>query len=335
LLKAGASFIFIAMENLAFMWGGMNLLPPMQCNNFTLFPSHLKASGFLFRMTVESFYSLQPYAYNMAPYCSSSDWLAMKIPAKNSRKGDNGKLLIISGNEKYHGSAVLALLAATRFCDLVYFHSTAENAKIAKSFLYKVKSSTPCVICGKDNEMERHIAVADAILIGPGIGRESKAKKGVLAAIGSKKPVVLDADALHLIKPKQLHAKCLITPHEGEFRALFGCTGTIANVKRMAKKYNCVILKKGQVDVIASSTNIKLNCVHNAGMTKGGTGDVLAGLAAALLSSGNPLFQSACASAYLNGYAGNLLIGRFRYHFDAHDLALELGHAAAKIERGK
>ena len=88
----------------------------------------------------------------MVQYCSPSDYQAMKKPARNSRKGDNGKLLIIAGNEKYHGSAVLAILAAVRFCDLVYFHSTAENQEIAKSYLKKIKSSTPCVICGKPRD---------------------------------------------------------------------------------------------------------------------------------------------------------------------------------------
>ncbi len=266
-------------------------------------------------------------------YCSSSDWLAMKKPAKNSRKGDNGRLLIIAGNEKYHGSAVLALLAATRFCDLAYFHSTVENAKIASSFLKKIKFSTPCVICGKSGELARHIKIADAILIGPGIGRGKKARANVGRVVAANKFCILDADALHLVTPKQLHAKCLITPHEGEFKALFGIAGTEANVKKMAKKYGCVILKKGPVDIIASPHACKFNRTHNAGMTKGGTGDVLAGLCAALVSAGNPLFASACAAAYLNGFAGNLLLRRLHYHFNAEDLALSLAEAAAKIEK--
>lgn len=268
----------------------------------------------------------------MAEFCSTSDWLAIRKPAKNSRKGDNGKLLIIAGNEKYHGSAVLAILAAARFCDLVYFHSTAENQAAAKSFLKRIKLATPCVICGKPDELARHMEIADAILIGPGIGRDRKAGGLVAKAISLKKPVVLDADALHLIKPGQLHARCLITPHGGEFRALFGMEGTAANVAKMAKKYKCVILKKGAADVVASPAKIKFNRIHNAGMTKGGTGDVLAGLAGALVAAHNPLFESACAAAYLNGFAGNLLKKRFGYNYSAHDLAGELAIAAKKLD---
>lgn len=268
-------------------------------------------------------------------FCTPSDWLAMRKPLSSSRKGQNGKLLIIAGNEKYHGSAVLALLAATRFCDLVYFHSTAENGKLAKLFLKKIKSATPCVICAKPSELARHMKLADAILIGPGIGRNGSAKRLVAKAVAMKKHVVLDADALHLINPKQLHSNCLLTPHEGEFHALFCMEGTASNVAKMAKKHGCTILKKGLVDFIASPASFAENRTHNAGMTKGGTGDVLAGLAAALLSAGNPPFQSACAAAYLNGFAGNLLKKRVGFHFDAQDLALSLAGAAAKIEGKK
>lgn len=268
-------------------------------------------------------------------YCSSSDWLAIRKPAKNSRKGDNGKLLIIAGNEKYHGSAILAILAAVRFCDLVYFHSTVENRKLAASFVKKAKLSTPCVICGKPDELERHLRTADAILVGPGMGRTTRAKHLAAHAIAHGCPVVIDADALHLINPAKLHSGCLLTPHEWEFRSLFGEEGTIENVRAMSEKYGCTILKKGVMDIIAAPGELRLNRIHNEGMTKGGTGDVLAGLAAALLAAGNTSFKSACAAAYLNGYAGNTLLSHFGRHFSAEDLAMQLAPAAAKIEKEK
>jgi NAD(P)H-hydrate epimerase len=131
---------------------------------------------------------------------------------------------------------------------------------------------------------------------------------------------------------KLLHLNVVLTPHAGEFKRLFGMSATAASVKAMAKKYSCVILCKGPTDYVASPTAFALNRTHHVGMTKGGTGDVLAGLTSALMASHTSPFQAACASAYLNGYAGVRLSKKMGAHFSSEDLVNELPTAAAALE---
>jgi NAD(P)H-hydrate epimerase len=144
--------------------------------------------------------------------------------------------------------------------------------------------------------------------------------------------VVADGDGLKLIKGK-IPKGAIITPHEGEFRMLFGMEGTKKNVVAMAKKQGCVIVKKDpKADIISDGKKTVLNKTHNQGMTKGGTGDVLAGLISAFACKSDP-FVAAVAGVYLNGYAGNTLIKKFGYNYCASDLAESLAQAMKKIKK--
>ena len=104
----------------------------------------------------------------------------------------------------------------------------------------------------------------------------------------------------------------------------------------MAKRHKCVILRKGPVDIIADGRpgkgcgRLERNRVHNAGMTKGGTGDVLAGLVAALACK-NDAFTAAAAGARIAGNAGNMLMERYGYDYCASDLAEALAESSRKL----
>src|SRR3989338_7004799 len=91
----------------------------------------------------------------------------------------------------------------------------------------------------------------------------------------------------------------------------------------MAKRYNIIILTKGPKDYISSSNEYVEIPGGNAGMTKGGTGDVLAGLVAALYCK-NDAFLSACAGSFINKKAGDSLFTKVAYYFNASDLADEI-----------
>jgi NAD(P)H-hydrate epimerase len=115
----------------------------------------------------------------------------------------------------------------------------------------------------------------------------------------------------------------ILTPHPLEFKRLFGVEASVDNIKEMAQKYTCIILVKGEKDTICSPES----CVEvdggNAGMTKGGTGDVLAGLIAALATKNDP-FLAATAGSYLNKRAGESLYKTVGLYFNASDLADEI-----------
>lgn len=250
-------------------------------------------------------------------------------PKSSSHKGDNGILLIIGGSRKYHGAPLLAVKTASKIVDLVYFSSTQEN----NEFIKRMKSELCEFVAVPRNEIMRIAKLADAVLIGPGLGI-SQENQNLINRLFKKFPdqkFILDADALKMIKPNQLNNNCLITPHRLEFKTLFNLTANKLNVQDAAKKYFCVIVLKGKIDYLArggkkGAVDFKINLTGNAGMTKGGTGDVLAGLIAALACK-NDLFLSACAGAFVNGLAGDMLKERVSYYYSASDLANEIPKA--------
>ncbi|MBI3069784.1 MAG: NAD(P)H-hydrate dehydratase [Candidatus Levybacteria bacterium] len=158
---------------------------------------------------------------------------------------------------------------------------------------------------------------------------------------------VIDAGSLQMMEAewlRQLKGNVIVTPHVKEFERLFGfkiqnskfkITGQKSkvkneSVKQMAGEYNCIILLKGPTDVVCSPKECVQISGGNAGMTKGGTGDVLAGLVAAL-SCKNDLFLAAAAGSFINKKAGESLFKRVGPYFNASDLADEIPRAMKEL----
>jgi len=265
---------------------------------------------------------------------------ALYKPPFDSRKGQNGQLMIIAGSKRYHGALIFATKMAAKIVDLVFVSSTVENNEIIK----KIRSKLAEFIVVPRDKVEKFIKRCDAVLIGPGMGisEETRNITNYLLKKYPNKKFVLDADALKLANPRLLGENCILTPHAGEFQEFFKIKATPKNVAKMAEKYNCIIVLKGQVDVICSglrqaqAINYSLSEVQrsrraickkdyagNAGLTKGGTGDVLAGLIAALACK-NDLFLSACAGTFLLGKSGERLFEKFSYYYNPSDLISEI-----------
>ena len=243
----------------------------------------------------------------------------IKIPKRkaSSRKGDNGKVLVIGGSKDYVGAAALAGLAALRSgADWVTIAAPekvgyAINALSADLVVKKYKGDDFCVSRAKDIlKFEKGF---DAVLIGNGIGMHAKSfvKKYVRE---TKKPIVIDADAIKAISLKDVN-NAILTPHKREFEILLknsGLNEKIINEKNLKiiknNLKNNIILLKGPIDKIISKNKIIYNKTGNAGMTKAGTGDVLAGLCVGFLGQGLSLQQSAVNAAYINGIIGDILL---------------------------
>ncbi len=241
-------------------------------------------------------------------------------PPKDSRKGDNGRLLVIGGSRDYHGAPVFSLLAARRFVDLLYFMPGERDP-----LLISAAKTIPEVIVVDSPKSEAIRGKIDCVLYGIGL---SGADVPIPEAGPEMPMLVIDGDGLKRVKGR-IPEGAILTPHENEFRMLFGIEGSGRNVKDMARDCGCVILKKGPVDIISDGRRLAENRIHNQGMTRGGTGDVLAGLVAALACK-NPPFESAVAAARINGKAGNMLMKEYGYNFCASDLAGMLARAAMK-----
>jgi NAD(P)H-hydrate epimerase len=120
-----------------------------------------------------------------------------------------------------------------------------------------------------------------------------------------------------------------------EFGRVFGAPNEAISddhVAAIAKKYHCIIVLKGEEDTVCSSEQCISIAGGNAGMTKGGTGDVLAGLVAALACK-NELFLSAAAGSYINKKAGESLYERVGYYFNASDLANEIPKVMKDVQK--
>lgn len=256
-------------------------------------------------------------------------------PARDSHKGQNGKVLIIAGSKLFHSASLWPLMVASRIVDMVFYSSIPMNNKIVE----RAKSEFRNGIIVPRSKVENYIEEADCVLIGPGLPRPEGQEEGdddtkelterMFVSFTDKKWVV-DGGSLQVIKPEVLPKTAIVTPHKGEFKKLFGVEATDEKVETMAKKFGIVILLKGEHDVICSSAEQVIVSGGNPGMTKGGTGDVLAGLVAALYCKNDAFLSAVCAS-YINKKAGDSLYKRVGPYFNASDLADEIPRVMKKL----
>lgn len=265
---------------------------------------------------------------------------------KNSRKGQNGHALIIGGSEEYAGAMSLAGLGALRAsCDLVTIAAPDKvawtvNRYAPELMTHKIKSTNPWTVKNA-KEMVKFAEKFDVLLIGCGIGR--KADKFTQHMVKkSPRLKVIDADSLKGMSFKDFE-NCIVTPHETELEMMLVNSGKEfllpklrqANAREKADilqgnlRYflhnNNVLLLKGPTDIIISRNRIAFNRTGNQGMTKAGTGDVLAGLAVGFLAKSKELFKSAVAAAYINGLVGDQLLKKKKgYAFIASDILRDL-----------
>jgi NAD(P)H-hydrate epimerase len=149
----------------------------------------------------------------------------------------------------------------------------------------------------------------NAVLLGPGAGREEATREAAMEALASGRKVVLDADALtafeNCIESLRPRGECVLTPHEGEFRRLFPLRDDkLASVRAAAARTGCIVVLKGADTIVAApSGEAVVNENAPATLASGGTGDVLAGMVTGLLAQGMPAFEAACASVWLHGAA--------------------------------
>lgn len=250
------------------------------------------------------------------------------VPPSGSRKGDNGKVLIIGGSDLFHSPAFWAFEIVSKIVDMVYFSSTNLNNEILKSL--KAKFINGIIV--PRGRVEEYIEEADSVLIGPGLPRDegleekeesSKLLTERLLHKFPHKKWVVDGGSLQVIRPDILPRTAIVTPNKKEFEMMFDASPTEENVAGLAKKFGITILVKGEVDYVCSAEKCLEVSGGNAGMTKGGTGDVLAGLTSAFYAKNEAYLSAVCAS-FINKKAGESLEKRVGIYFNASDLVTEI-----------
>ncbi len=239
---------------------------------------------------------------------------------ETGHKGNHGRILVVGGGE-FTGAPALAALAS-------YYAGADIVTLIVPESIYEIVASfSPNLIVRKvkgdaitPKHLDEIVEIArkhHVAVLGMGVGKNEEFKEFVAEFLKHVSKAVLDADGLISDVPENV--ECILTPHAGEFKRVFGLDASLENAKKVAEKLDAVILLKGKEDVITDGNRVKVNRSGNAGMTVGGTGDVLAGIAGAFLALSDA-FWSACASAFVNGRAGELCFDELGYNYTATDL---------------
>ena len=245
------------------------------------------------------------------------------IPARKakSRKGENGIVLVIGGSYIYHGAPILSSIAALRCgTDLVYTSVPKINVAPTRSVspnLIVIPLVDQKLTKGAVNKLlgalPRNL---DSATIGMGLAIQERNALLHLVKSLLDRDVRLSLDASALIPevlPLLANKNVVVTPHAGEFKRLFGESPSnsknerIKLVEKKAKEYGITVLLKGATDVISNSSTTFLYEKKIPAMTVGGTGDVLSGLVAGLLSKNRNPLESAAAATFVNGLAGKLV----------------------------
>ena len=254
------------------------------------------------------------------------DMLRYPVPGKGSHKGQNGRLMIVAGGP-YFGAPVMSSMSALRTgTDIVRLYTP-------ESIFDTVAGTNPALMVTKlpgdrltAESVEFLLSESesyDAVLIGPGLGTDQDTVDAVRSFVSSCRiPMVIDADGITAVVGMEFNGNVVLTPHHNEFRRL----GGTCCPNELAERLGAVVLLKGATDEISDGRRTRLNRTGTPAMTGAGTGDVLAGATAALLSKGMTPFDSACLAAYICGKAGEYAFEDKSYGLIATDVIDEIPH---------
>jgi NAD(P)H-hydrate epimerase len=231
-----------------------------------------------------------------------------------THKGTYGHVAIIAGSPGRSGAAVMCARGAIRTgAGLVTVMTDRETAHLVHAG--SIESMT---YSGTD--IREFLHNKTAALVGPGLPDEERAYVSVREIVGAiELPLLIDASALNAFAglPAEINPlgrPRLITPHPGELARILGSDAKTINGDRIgsareaARRCGCVVVLKGHQTLIAEPDGgVHVNPTGNPGMASGGTGDVLAGMIAALLARGLDPADAACTGVYLHGLAGDMV----------------------------
>jgi hydroxyethylthiazole kinase-like uncharacterized protein yjeF len=267
----------------------------------------------------------------------------------DGHKGTFGKAMIVAGSVNYTGAAYLAASAALRVGAGLVTLGIAQGlhpilaSKLTEATYLLLPSETGALVPQAAAALHERLAGYDALLVGPGLGREEKTvaflarllnvplgerahQMGFLRSGSSEirgsislPALVVDADGLNALADipgpaRHLEAPAVLTPHPGEMARLLGTTVAdvqaqrIQTARRAAQEWNSVVVLKGAYTVTASPDGQTcINPFATPALATAGTGDVLAGAIVGLLAQGLSLFDAAVGGAYLQGLAGHMV----------------------------
>ena len=264
----------------------------------------------------------------------TADWARPALPERrgSAHKGTFGRTMVVAGSRNYVGAAYLAATAAARSGAGLVTLAIPESlqapvaARAVEPTYLPLPESSPGIVASREAAtlVLENLASYNALLVGCGVGQAPETKEFIerlLLSEAALPPTVVDADGLNLLAGFQdprwwtrLPHLAIVTPHPGEMARLTGTgAGEIQEDRvdvagRSAKEWNKVVVLKGAHSVVASPDGrTMLSPFANSGLASAGTGDVLAGAIAGLLSQGLGLETGAALGVHIQGLAGELV----------------------------
>jgi hydroxyethylthiazole kinase-like uncharacterized protein yjeF len=249
-------------------------------------------------------------------------WATTRLPPRppDAHKGSAGYLLVVAGSTGMAGAAALCARAALRAgAGLVRIASDAPNREILQSLV----PEAVFVDAGDVAAVKEALEWADALVVGPGLGRgtASRARLALALERSVRKPVLLDADALNILSERAEELERLgaerpvaMTPHPGEASRLTGDTvaeiraNPLSAAEGMARRYHAAVLLKGAPSVVAApGLPTLVNSAGTSAVATGGSGDVLAGACGAMLAGGLAPREALAVGLFFAGRAAECL----------------------------
>lgn len=266
--------------------------------------------------------AVQPKGFCYEP----DDLKLLPIRKKRSNKGTFGRVLVIAGSEEISGAAYLAAKAAYRTgAGLVKVLTPECNKSVIQCLLPEALIATYSLDRFHTEWLKQEIDWATAVIIGPGIGMTEYSKKMVLYAVEHVRiPLILDADSINLLADEekyvitdrknnstvlQLPSNIILTPHLKEMSRLtkLSLQHIVSDLYEVATQYrgSYVLVLKDARTLVIKEERMYINVSGNNGMATGGSGDVLTGIIAGLISQGMDNYTAATLGVYIHGLAGD------------------------------
>jgi hydroxyethylthiazole kinase-like uncharacterized protein yjeF len=254
-----------------------------------------------------------------AAYGAADVGALLPRPGRESDKYRRGVLGIVAGSDRFTGAAALAVGGALRGgAGMVRLVTAATSAAVVRQHW----PEAVITVTGDAGDEPGAAGRVQAWLAGPGMGTDAQARRRLAAVLATDLPVLVDADGLTLVAESPdlvtgRSAATLLTPHAGELARLMRADPAGVTARRTehardaARRYGCCVLLKGSTTVIAAAGDdpLLVNPTGTGWLATAGTGDVLAGLAGALLAQGLEVREAAAAAAYLHGISARYAAG--------------------------
>lgn len=280
---------------------------------------------------------------------------ACRLPFRSpdAHKFAAGALLMIAGSDQYRGAAMLAGEAALRIgCGMLYLGVPASiraaiDTGLREAITFPLPETRQGTVSGDAwAAIAPYLERADAVAIGPGMGRDEETDRFIVDFVSRlEKPVVIDADGLTAFAGRSevfasIKAPVVITPHSGELKRLTGGEipksppERIAKTTELARSLGVTLVHKGAPSLVAAPAGgLWINASGSSALATGGTGDVLTGLVGGLLAQGAGPLDAACTACFLHGRAGESAAEDHGVRgVIAGDLPVYLGEAVLELE---